>query len=201
MLGTKTDRSQEGLSVVELLVVIAVIAIIGSIALPQMISARRMLRFSGVTREVLTQLRYARQQAMSTRLAHTFRYDDAKKQIVIINNGETGVGNSQPDQIVRTVSLAGAGLDAFEIVYGALPGAPTTLADGTTLTPLTNNQLSITFQPDGSVIDASQIPISYALFFYSRSYPRETAVAISVLGAAGRAKVWRYDSNANKYTE
>ncbi len=190
-----------GLSVVELLVVIAIIAIISVIALPQINSARRQLRFGGVTREVLTQLRYARQQAMSTRVAHTFRYDDQSKQIIIINNGEVGVGNSRPDQVVRTVSLAGTGLDPSEIVYGVLPGASTSLPDGTSPTPLSNGRVDIIFQPDGSVVNSAQLPVGYALFFYNQSYPKETAAAISVLGAAGRVKVWRFDPNANAYRE
>ncbi|WP_352430530.1 GspH/FimT family pseudopilin [Pyrinomonas sp.] len=190
-----------GLSVIELLVVIAVIAIISVIALPQISSARRQLRFGGVAREVMTQLRYARQQAMSTRQAHTFRYDDQTKQITIINNGEVGVGNTSPDRIVRTVSLAVAGLSASEIIYGALPNAPTTLPDGTSFTPLASGRVEIIFQPDGSVVNSAQLPINYALFFYDQGYPTYTATAISVLGAAGRVKIWRFDPNANAYKE
>jgi hypothetical protein len=75
------------------------------------------------------------------------------------------------------------------------------LGDGTNLTPLTGNNLEITFQPDGSVVDASNNPQNKALFFYSSETPAETAFGISVLGAGGRAKLWRYSPNVNAYVE
>jgi hypothetical protein len=61
--------------------------------------------------------------------------------------------------------------------------------------------VNITFQPDGSVIDANGNPVNRALFIYNTQAPTDTAAAISVLGAAGRVKLWRYKSNVNKYVE
>jgi hypothetical protein len=69
------------------------------------------------------------------------------------------------------------------------------------MTPLTNNQLNITFQPDGSVIRATGDPDDQAMFIYNSRAPKGTASAISIMGAAGRAKIWRYDAGANRYTE
>jgi hypothetical protein len=69
------------------------------------------------------------------------------------------------------------------------------------MTGLTNNQLNVTFQPDGSVIDAAGNPVGVAMFIYNNRAARGTASAISVMGASGRIKIWRYDLSANLYTE
>jgi prepilin-type N-terminal cleavage/methylation domain-containing protein len=212
-----------GFTLVEMLVVLAVAGVLGAIALPAMISQRRLMRSIGVTREIMTQLRYARQLAMSERKAFTFSYDDLTKQIRIIdhNNLRTDPNSGKavlslanyPDTagrtVVSTLSLGQGGLVSSDIIYGIPPGLPTSaslpLTDGVSMTALVNNQLNITFQRDGSVINAigavsDRNPQDQALFIYNDKARAATASAISVLGASGRVKIWRYD-NVNKYAE
>ena len=62
-----------------------------------MISQRRLLRSTAVAREIMTQMRYARQLAMSERQSVTFRYDDTTKQITIINHHNN---HGIPDPVV-----------------------------------------------------------------------------------------------------
>ena len=187
--------------------------IIAGISLPQIISARRSVRFNGLSRELSSQLRFARQQAMSQRQVFRFRYDDSSKKILIIDNQEAGtpadpiagtaanpIGNNpNNDVIVKTTSLAATGVPAGDIRYDRPSGAPATLPDGTTRTAPVSNLVEIIFQPDGSVLDANGNPVSSALFFYDNQAPGDTAMAISVLGSGGRVKVWKYNKNANSY--
>jgi hypothetical protein len=79
--------------------------------------------------------------------------------------------------------------------------ATTALGDSANLTATTANVVNITFQPDGSVINASNTPQNNALFFYHSKYPQDTAFAISILGAGGRIKIWRYSKGAQVYVE
>jgi hypothetical protein len=51
------------------------------------------------------------------------------------------------------------------------------------------------------VVDASDNPQNRALFFYDAYSPNQTAFAISILGAGGRVKIWRYSEGANLYVE
>ena len=89
-----------------------------------------------------------------------------------------------------------------EITYGIPAGLPVgALADGISMTALFNNQINITFQPDGSVIDGAGNPVGRAMFIYNNRAARGTASAISVIGASGRVKIWRYDAGANVYAE
>lgn len=200
--------SCSGHSLIEMLIVVALIGALTSIALPQLIAERRLSRSVGITREILTQLRLTRQLAMSERQAFTFQYDNVSKQISIIDHNDnpgaaTLINGSYPNtantRVVSVTPLAEASLSS-EINYG-IPGTLPTgaLGDGIAMTALFNNQLNITFQPDGSVIDAAGDPQGRAMFIYNNRASQGTASAISIMGASGRAKIWRYNASANLY--
>lgn len=174
-----------GATLIELLIVMTIAVVLTSIAVPAMVSQRRLTRFSGIVREMSTQLRYARQLAMSERQAITFQYNDATKVITIIDHGNdptvptsgTAVladpsypNTAAPARIVSTVSLLEGGLPISEISYGiptystgvpsgnpAIPTGP--LGDGISMTALTSNKINITFQADGSVASAVGVPV------------------------------------------
>lgn len=218
---TQSWHSASGHSVVETLVVITIAAVLGAVAVPQMISSRRLMRSAALPREVVAQLRFAKQQAMSQRQAFTFQYDDSTKQIKIIDHNNNGNAtstcnvagttiladslypNTTCSTTVLTVPLGGGAVPAADISIGVPSGLTgvSTLDDTTTPTALTASKLNVTFQPDGSVIDAAGNPVNRTLFLYNNRVPTQTAVAISVLGTAGRVKVWRYSSSVNKYAE
>lgn len=207
-----------GFSMVELLTVVTIILAMAAIALPQLISARRLVRSAGMSREILTQLRVARQEAMSQMRAMTFQYDDSTKQIKIIEHAAPAAGtalstyrttilsdasypNTPGSFVMRTTLLAVGGVPASEITYGIPSGLPTgALGDTATMTSLSSSKLNITFFYDGSATDKAN-DTKMALFFYNPKNPGGTAIAVSVLGSAGRAKVWRYSSSANSYKE
>jgi len=203
--------SNSGISMVEILAVVAVATILTAFALPQVISSRRMIRSASLPREIATQLRYARQQAMSQRQAFTFQYDDATKQITIIDHQATGATllsasgypNTANSITALTIPLGvGAGLPASEISFGVPSGINvTSLGDTSTPTALASNKLTVTFQPDGTVVDSSGNYTNRTLFFYNNKIPNQTACAISILGSAGRIKIWRYTESANAYVE
>ena len=212
--------SEAGRSVIETLMVVTIACILASIALPQILSARRMIRTSAIPREIAAQLRFTRQQAMSQRQAFTLQYDNSTKTIKIFNHHNnnnsnagcnmTGVAvlsaggypNTPCSTIVNTVPLATGPLAPADLTYGIPSGITnTTLDDGNTLTALTGSVVNIAFQTDGTVVDATGNYAKPTLFFYNTNYPSQTASAISVLGSAGRVKVWRYSTSANKYTE
>ncbi len=200
-----------GFSLVETLIVVTMIAVLSAFAVPQLIAERRLSRSIGVTREMLSQLRQARQLAMSQRQSFTFQYDNLTKEIVIIDhNSNVGAAllndasypNNAGRVVVSRTPLATGGLDSSEITVGIPAGVPNVaLGDGISISALTNSQLNITFQPDGSVIDLNGNPTGHALFLYNSRAARETASAISVVGASGRVKIWRYDRIANLYAE
>lgn len=227
-------RSSRGFSMVELLVVLTIAGILLAFAIPSVITQRRLIRSTTLMREIASQLKYARQMSMSLRQSVTFQYNDATKQIRIINHnnnqpavpacnlsrtailGAAGFPDTACSTVALTIPLTQGGLSGTEIVYGIPAGSPplpvgapvipvTKLDDNILLTPLTpagaGGKITITFQADGSVIDAAGIPLDRALFFFNSSAAQATASAVSVVGASGRVKVWRYTLSANKYVE
>ncbi len=191
-------RNVSGFSIAELVVVLLVGAIILVLALPQIISSRRLFRFAGVQRQVATGLKEARQEAMGQRRPITVRYDNSAKTLTMYG-GEFG---AQGDAKNLIMMLADTGLESEDIIYGRPTGVTAAaLADTTNLTALTSGAVEITFQPDGSVLDGSGNPQNKALFFYHDKFRQDTAFAVSVLGAGGRVKLWRYSSGANAYIE
>lgn len=197
----KTNLIKEksnGFSLVDLIIVLLIISILVLLALPQVMTSRRLLRFAGVQKQIVSVLREARQEAMAQQKPITFRYDNTSKSIVIYG-GVFGAINESGN---RTYHLDGDGVTKEEIVYGRPDGASiAALGDRTNLTNLVDNAIEVTFRSDGSVVDASNNPQNNALFFYSSETPAESAFAVSILGAGGRTKFWRFMQGPNIYVE
>jgi Tfp pilus assembly protein FimT len=190
--------SQSGFGLVEAIIVLIVIAILVVLALPQLMSSRRLIKFNAVQSQISTMLREARQDAVSQRTAITFRYEDANKRLILYGGSYGTMGDTRN----RVVSISGDGVDSTEIVYGRPAGASAAaLGDTTNLTALTSGAVEVRFQPDGSVVDAASNPQNRALFFYNSVNAQGTAFAVSVLGAGGRVKLWKYNSSINAYVE
>src|SRR5437588_11967505 len=134
-------HSAHGRSILETLIVVTIAAFLTSVTLPQIISARRLMRSATLPREVAAQLRFTRQQAMSQRQAFTFQYDDSTKQITIFNHNNvgnststcnmsgaavlaaSGYPNTACTTTLLTIPLAGSGgLPASEVSYGTPSG-------------------------------------------------------------------------------
>jgi Tfp pilus assembly protein FimT len=190
--------SQSGQSLLEMIVVMIILIILTVIALPQLRGSRELTRWSGLQREIVAELRNARQAAISQRQPFTLRYDDANKRLIIYG-GAYGAAGAATNRRIR---LARGSLSQTDVVYGRPPGFPATpLADATNLTPLTAGELEVTFQPDGSVVDAGGNPVATGMFLHHAQKPNETAFAVTVLGFGGRVKLWRYNPATNSYAE
>ncbi len=187
-----------GFSVIELIIVLLIISILIVIALPQIITSRRLVRFSSLQRQVTTTLREARQEAVSQRLSITVRYDDTNKRMLVYGGRFGGIGTPQN----LLVNFADEGLIIDEVMYGKPGGASgAALGDGSNIETLVGGKAEIVFQADGTVVDASNNPQNKALFFFDSKSPSGVAFAVSVLGAGGRVKIWRYSSGTNSYVE
>ena len=190
--------AQRGFSLPELMIVVLILAILAVLALPQIIASRRAFSFAGMQRQVASKLSQARQEAMTQKKAITVKYDDASKSLILYGGKFGAEGAATNDR----TALAVSGLEAANLVYGRPSGAPgSALSDTANLTPLTSGAAIITFHADGSVVDENDNPQNRAFFFYNNLDPSRMAFAVSVLGAGGRVKVWRYNDTIQTYVE
>jgi prepilin-type N-terminal cleavage/methylation domain-containing protein len=217
------SNNSSGFSLAELLIVLFIMAVVSAYALPRFLGASRLIGSAGIPREILTYMRLARQEAIAQQMVFTCRYDDNTKRITIINHKESGItydpatdsmvklpgnaaasANVVADVTVENIPLGRMGAASSTITYGRVDGKPDTtpLDDGTvTLALPASKQIVVAFQPDGSVVSALNSPLNRTLFLYNSQIKKQTGFAISVLGTTGRVKLWRYDSNVDKYAE
>ena len=192
------SNAQAGFSLPELVVVLLILSILCVVALPQVLSARRLFGFSGMQKQIVATISEARQHAMSERRPVTVRYQDSTKTIIVYG-GKFGAFGTAGNQVTI---LYGSGINQSEIIYGRPPAVTAAaLGDGTNLTGLGGGIVEITFQADGAVVDAGNNPVNTALFLYSSGFADKSPFAVSVLGAGGRVKLWRYNQSVNKYVE
>ena len=192
--------TSRGVTAFEMIIVLVIIGLLAAFAIPQLISARRLMKFSGIQQQLVASLRDARQLAMSERRKVTLRYDDNSKllrtyelPIVPAPPVSVDVLGPQGDPRNRIVSLTDNGLLASDIVYGAPGAAPTTLADTSSITNPISGFVDVTFNPRGDVIDVAtgQLDNNKALFFYENN--SKTAFAVSILAPGGRIRIWKYN--------
>jgi prepilin-type N-terminal cleavage/methylation domain-containing protein len=191
-------KGQNGFGIPELIIVLLVISILVVLALPKITTSRRQSRFSIFKQQVATTLNETRQNAILQKNAITFRYDDTNKRIIIYG-GDFGVLGDVRNQ---KTNLANNGLLPGEIIYGNPKGLSTmALTENSNITELSEGVVDITFQPDGSVVNADNNPTNKTLYFHNSKSKKETAFAVSVSGEGGKTKIWRYSKGVDAYLE
>src|SRR5258708_18461190 len=90
-LTDRTRRRKAGFSVLELTIVVGIAAVVTAIAVPSLISSRRIARSNQIPREIVSQLRLARQTAMNQRMVVSWRYNDTANEISVLNQEQPNI--------------------------------------------------------------------------------------------------------------
>ena len=99
-LKTAKIKSHKGFSMPELVIVLLVLAILVTLALPQIISSRRLFRFSAMQRQIASTLTDVRQEAMGQRTPVTFRFDNNTKEIKLYG-GKYGASGDSKNLVIQ----------------------------------------------------------------------------------------------------
>jgi type II secretion system protein H len=140
----RAERSrQAGFTLVELMIVVAILAILAAIAVPNFIGSLPRQRLAKATRNLISDMQWVRQQAVTTNRPWQINFDTAADRYRIVDSAD-GIWGNGDDVTVRTVNLADYGSG---VRYGLSSGITANWND----TALTagSQQTTVTFNSRG----------------------------------------------------
>lgn len=176
----RNQRSQSGFSLVELLIVIALVCTIGGFAILSINSVKPSMYANRSMYQIVDQLRRGRQWAVGHRRAVEIRFPAGNSiQLVQLDipNGET---------VLSTLLLTNR---CRFMIFGGVPDSPDTFGNSSPVD--FGGEDPLMFLSDGSLIDDQGNPINGSLFLGIEDHP-ETARAVTILGATGRVRGYRW---------
>lgn len=127
----RAEKNRDGFSIVELMVVIAVIAILGATAVPSVINWLPNYRLNTAADDLVSRLQQAKIQAarLNSECAVVFNNAAAGDSYQLVSGGPDGIINGANDEVLHTSLLDGYGSgvcfgsgDAVQTVAGAAFG-------------------------------------------------------------------------------
>lgn len=183
-------RTERGFSAVELLIVVAVILILGGIALPQITAISQTFRGNSAAQDLMSQLRSARERAISARryVQVTFSGSNQVQFFLISAN----FGTATP-YTANPVPIASGGQ------FVVFPGIPDTPMQFGNSAPIYiggqsgGPDLGMYFAPSGALVSASNFqPISGTIFVGLPNLSN-TAHAVTIVGGTGRVRLYSWN--------
>lgn len=177
---------QAGFTLTEVLVVIAIGAVLAGITVLSFVAANRTLQGDGAMRVVVGQLQVARETAMTQRRDIEVRFVapnriDILRQEIPLAAGQTLLSQIYLESGATFMTFAGVP----DTPDGFGNAAPVSFGAATRLV----------FTPDRQLVDQTGVPANGTVFLGINGEP-ETARAVTVFGATARVHSWRWDGGA-----
>lgn len=105
-------KSKVGFTLIELLTVVFIIGVLVAIGIPVWRNIQPTLELSGSSRELITNLRYAQQLAITEQIIYGVRFDFEENQYQIIQYKKT---NGETEEIIKSKLLSEEGITLEQI--------------------------------------------------------------------------------------
>jgi len=193
----RTSNRERGFSMIELCVVIGIILIVSATAIFQLGPSLQSARANTAMRQVVEQLRSARELAITNRrwVRVTFPVvvvagkTEYQVQATIMNSLTTGAG---ADQVLRSVPIQ-------QPMTFLLPGAPDTPDNFGNAGAITFGGASggpvggMMFDANGQLVNGiTRLPINGTVFLGTAGHA-ESVRAVSIMGTTGRIRGWSWN--------
>ena len=192
------QNSERGFSMIEMVVVVAIILIISAMALINLPTTMQNIHSDTAVRQVVTQLRQAREYAIANRryVQVTFTTVGGLAQIQMIQRNDKTVGAGAVNPVLSTVSIQ---VPMQFVVFGG-PDTPDGFGNGAAIEFGTPGVAGgppggMFFQSDGELVDGGTVaagaasPINGSVFL-GVAGTASTARAVTVMGTTGRIHGW-----------
>ncbi|MFQ5739083.1 MAG: prepilin-type N-terminal cleavage/methylation domain-containing protein [Acidobacteriota bacterium] len=181
-------KTVRGFSIIELLLVVALVSVVAAFSIPAATEAARYQQAETSLETVKMQMRLARQFSIDQRRVHRVTFL-VPRTVTLERLDSTGT--------VWTLlsSIALAGEIEFRLEPGVVASGEGTPDGFSTTSPINFNDAGeIFFRPDGSAVDALG-RISNGIAHLSLAGSMKTARAVTLFGSTGRIKGWRFERN------
>jgi Tfp pilus assembly protein FimT len=183
---TRSRGNQRGFTMWELAIVCVLLMIISAMAIVQLHPTIQQRQADGAMAEVASQLRLAREMAISTRRQIQVQFVGNNQILLnrlIFNPAAVGGTTIQPPMTFRLTAGKGDTPDGFgnagAIVFEGIVGGPPTMM----------------FQSDGTFVDTAGNLINGTVFLGMVNEP-SAARAVTLVGSTGRIRMWRNNAGA-----
>jgi prepilin-type N-terminal cleavage/methylation domain-containing protein len=195
--GRRAANGQHGFSMIEISVVIMLILIISAMALIAYLPTLQDVRFDTATRQIVDQLRQAREYAITYRRYVQVTFPTVvvagknQYEVVLLQRNDLTAGAGAINPILSTVIIQ---YPAQYLVFAGTPDTPDAFGNGAAIEfgGVNGGPVGgILFQSDGELVSGATFqPINGTVFL---GFPGKntSARAITVLGGTGRARGWK----------
>ena len=195
--GTSATNRQRGFTMVELSVVVMIILIISAMAMIAYLPTLQDARFDAAMRQVVDQLRQAREYAITNRRYVQITFPTVvvagknQYEVVLVQRNDLTAGAGAINPVLSTIFLQ---FPAQYLVIAGTPDTPDAFGNAAAVEfeGLNGGPVGgMLFQSDGELVDGTTFqPINGTVFL---GYPGKntSARAITILGGTGRARGWK----------
>jgi len=189
----RSRREDAGFSLIEMMLVVAIMMVLGGMGTFQILAERSTLRGDAAMRVVLAQLNQARQMAIAQRRYIRVVFDLAGNQVVIVREDTTAATttlSTVPFEGGATFTLV-SGVPDTPDAFGMSGATSFTSTNGTFASSSTSTSVA-KFAPDGTLVDWNGFTTNGTVFT-SVAAKATSARAVTVLGSTGRVRGYRWD--------
>jgi type II secretory pathway pseudopilin PulG len=195
----RRQSGERGITMVEIVVVIALIMIISAIAIFAYLPTLQDANFDTAMRQMIDQLRQAREYSIANRRYVQVTFPTVvvggvtEYQVVMTEMDSLTTGGGAVNPVLSTVPIHAPAqylvLSTIDTPDGFCLGVPNSAIEFKTTSG--GAPVSILFQSDGELVDgASYQPVNGTIFLGEPGKPT-SARAITILGTTGRVRGWK----------